>query len=187
VQFVAFEVPRSDRAEFIEQVGRRFAGFGGRAPATGFDLPHLDSAGGSRCGCSRHFQRMFSRFAFTRTSWPTWDFPRSVRAPVSDTCLGGNSPIWTRHSSACSARYPRGSMPLGICTQECMRSNRRTAGWQKSNMVRLPSSPTRTNCFEAPLMATEFAGKRACAPKTLPLLRWQRGNGRPRHDPGRRK
>jgi len=29
------------------------------------------------------------------------------------------------------------------------------------------------NCFEAPLMVTEFAGNRAWAPKTLPVLRWQ--------------
>ena len=29
------------------------------------------------------------------------------------------------------------------------------------------------NRFEAPLMVTEFVGKRAWAPKTLPVLRWQ--------------
>jgi hypothetical protein len=28
-------------------------------------------------------------------------------------------------------------------------------------------------CFEAPLIVTEFAGNRAWAPKTLPVLRWQ--------------
>jgi len=38
----AFEVPRSDRAEFIEQVGRRFAGVRRPRPRPpGFDLPHL--------------------------------------------------------------------------------------------------------------------------------------------------
>jgi hypothetical protein len=44
---------------------------------------------------------------------------------------------------------------------------------QKLKVKVQPSSPTRTNCLDSPLMTTLWMPNLACAEKTLPVRRWQ--------------
>ena len=44
---------------------------------------------------------------------------------------------------------------------------------QKRKVAELPLSPVRTHSVACPEMVTRSLGKRACAPKVLPVRRWQ--------------
>src|SRR5665213_1187298 len=77
---------------------------------------------------------------------------------------------WPGKGWLCECSYGDGDVLFApfACVVNCG-----TAGRAEVERSPAPSSPTRTNCFDDPVMTTEVAWNRAWAPKTLPVRRWQ--------------